>query len=82
MLLTEQNMLILQFVVLIFFFFYNIYIFTYLQDFFYTIYNIYTVSVWVLLSSSSVVVWVVVCVDVVPDNGRGGGGNCMGMATE
>ena len=81
MLLTEQNMLILQFVVLIFFF-YNIYIFTYLQDFFYTIYNVYTVSVWVLLSSSSVVVWVVVCVDVVPDNGRGGGGNSMGMATE
>ena len=81
MLLTEQNMLILQFVVLIFFF-YNIYIFTYLQDFFYTIYNIYTVSVWVLLSSSSVVVWVVVCVDVVLDNGRGGGGNSMGMATE
>ena len=65
-----------------FFFFYNIYIFTYLQDFFYTIYNIYTVSVWVLLSSSSVVVWVVVCVDVVPDNGCGGGGNSMGMATE
>ena len=81
MLLTEQNMLILQFVVLIVFF-YNIYIFTYLQDFFYTIYNIYTVSVWVLLSSSSVVVWVVVCVDVVLDNGRGGGGNSMGMATE
>ena len=81
MLLTEQNMLILQFVVLIFFF-YNIYIFTYLQDFFYTIYNIYTVSVWVLLSSSSVVVWVVVCVDVVLDNGRGGGGNSMRMATE
>ena len=77
MLLTEQNMLILQFVVLIFFV-YNIYIFTYLQDFFYTIYNIYTVSVWVLLSSSSVVVWVVVCVDVVLDNG----GNSMGMATE
>ena len=82
MLLTEQNILILQFVVLIFFFFYNIYIFTYLQDFFYTIYNVYTVSVWVLLSSSSVVVWVVVCVDVVPDNGRGGSGNSMGMATE
>ena len=80
MLLTEQNMLILQFVVLIFFF-YNIYIFTYLQDFFYTIYNIYTVSVWVLLSSS-VVVWGVACVEVVLDNGRGGGGNSMGMATE
>ena len=28
-----------------FFFFYNIYIFTYFQDFFYIIYNIYTVSV-------------------------------------
>ena len=65
-----------------FFFFYNIYIFTYFEDFFYIIYNIYTVSVRVLLSSSSVVVWVVVCVDVVPDNGRGGGGNSMGMATE
>ena len=81
MLLTEQNMLILQFVVLIFFFFYNIYIITYLQDFFNTIYNIYTVSLWVLLSSSSVVVWVV-CVNVVLDNARGGGGNSMGMATE
>ena len=51
MLLTEQKMLILQFVVLIF-----VRIFTVLRIkkcFFYTIYNIY--KVWVLLSCFSVV---------------------------
>ena len=51
MLLTEQKMLILQFVVLIF-----VTIFTVLRIkkfFFYTIYNIY--KVWVLLSCFSVV---------------------------
>ena len=73
MLLTEQKMLILQFVVLIFF-----KIFTVLRIykiFFYTIYNIY--KVWVVLSGFSVVF--LVNVDV---NGCGGGGSSIGMASE
>ena len=45
MVLTEQKMLILQFVVVIFFTIFTVYTFT--RCFFYTSYNIY--NVWVLL---------------------------------
>ena len=75
MLLTEQKMLILQFVILIFFT-----IFTVLRIykmFFYSIYNMY--KVWVLLSCFSVVFWVNV---VVVNRCGGGGGSSIGMASE
>ena len=64
MLLTEQKMLILQFVVLIVFAMFTV--LGIYKMFFYSIYNIY--KVWVLLSCFSVVFWVNVVV-----NGRGGG---------
>ena len=52
MLLTELNMLFLKFVVLMFLCFALFFSFTYLQDFFYNIYNIHTVylSAFVLFS--------------------------------
>ena len=74
MLLTEQKMLILQFVVLIFFT-----IFTVLRIykmFFYSIYNMF--KVWVLLSCFSVVIWV----NVVVVSRCGRGGSSIGMASE
>ena len=68
MLLTELNMLILQFVVLMFFF-YNIFQFyVFRRCFFYNIYNYYSVYVSVLLSSFSV--------------GCSGGGISIGMISE
>ena len=74
MLLTEQKMLILQFVVLIFFTIFTV-LRIYKMVFFYSIYNMY--KVWVLLSCFSVVFWV----NVVVVNRRGGGGSSIGMAS-
>ena len=83
MLLTEQNILILQFVVLIFFFFFTIFTFLRIYKIFFTLFTIFTRCrseyFYLLLQLSSELLS---CVDVVPDNGRGGGGNSMGMATE
>ena len=75
MLLTEQKMLILQFVVLMFFTIFTV-LRIYKMFFFYSIYNMY--KVWVLFSCVCVVFWV----NVVVVNRCGGGGSSIGMASE
>ena len=51
MLLTELNMPFLKFVVIMFLFFALFFSFTYLQDFFFTIFTIFTLCISLHLSS-------------------------------